>query len=96
MGKIPFADMSCRLSIICPTYNRASFLEECVAPIFARREIEVEFLFVDDCSTDSTREVVQRIQAEHAAETIRYFHLGKMPGRKLPETLESQRLTAIF
>ena len=79
--------MSGRLSIICPTYNRASFLEECVAPIFARREIEVEFLFVDDCSTDSTREIVQRIQAEHAAETIRYFHLGKNAGAQVARNL---------
>ena len=75
MGEIFLADMSSRISIICPTYNRASFLEECVAPIFARGEIEVEFLIVDDCSTDSTREVVQKIQEEHFAQKIRHFRL---------------------
>ena len=75
MGEILFADMSSRLSIICPTYNRASFLEECVAPIFARGEIDVEFLIVDDCSTDSTREVVQKIHEKHVAQKIGYFRL---------------------
>lgn len=75
--------MSGRLSIICPTYNRASFLEECVAPIFARREIEVEFLIVDDCSTDLTCEVVARLQAAHCAETIRFFRLEKNSGAQV-------------
>jgi glycosyltransferase involved in cell wall biosynthesis len=83
MGEILFADMSSRLSIICPTYNRASFLEECVAPIFARREIEVEFLIVDDCSTDLTCEVVARLQAAHGAETIRFFRLEKNSGAQV-------------
>ena len=83
MGKIPFADMSGRLSIICPTYNRASFLEECVAPIFARREIEVEFLIVDDCSTDSTREVVERLQARYGVEKIRYLCLEENSGAQV-------------
>jgi glycosyltransferase involved in cell wall biosynthesis len=87
MGEILFADMSSRLSIICPTYNRASFLEECVEPIFARREIEVEFLIVDDCSTDSTRQVVQRMQTEHGAEIIRYFCFEKNSGAQVARNL---------
>ena len=68
------------LSIICPTYNRASFLEDCVESVAKRRDTPFEFLIVDDCSTDLTCEVVERMQAEHGAEIIRYFRLEMNSG----------------
>ena len=71
------------LSIICPTYNRASFLEGCLAPLQSLSDISLEFLIVDDCSTDSTREVVARLQSAHGAEIIRYFHLEKNSGAQV-------------
>jgi glycosyltransferase involved in cell wall biosynthesis len=68
------------LSIICPSYNRASFLEDCVESVAKRRDTPFEFLIVDDCSTDLTCEVVERMQAEHGAEIIRYFRLEMNSG----------------
>lgn len=71
------------ISFICPSYNRASFLEECVAAIFAHSEMAAEFLIVDDCSTDSTHEVVKNFQSSYCAETIRYFRLEKNSGAQV-------------
>ena len=68
------------ISFICPTYNRASLLDACVAPFKDFECLDIEFLIVDDCSTDSTPEVVERIQARHGAEKIRYFRLEKNSG----------------
>ena len=75
--------MSNLISLICPSYNRASFLEACVAPAVACGELEVEFLIVDDCSTDSTMEAVRRLQSLHSVEKIRHFRLEKNSGAQV-------------
>ena len=79
--------MSNLISLICPSYNRASFLEDCVASAVACEVLAVEFLIVDDCSTDSTCEVVARLQAEHGAEKIRFFRLEKNSGAQVARNL---------
>lgn len=71
------------ISFICPTYNRASFLAACVEPLVNLVDIEFEFLIVDDCSIDSTQEVVKRLQSRHGAEKIRYFRLEKNSGAQV-------------
>jgi glycosyltransferase involved in cell wall biosynthesis len=61
------------LSIICPTYNRASFLKGCLAPLQSLSDISVEFLIVDDASTDNSSEVVRQLQRKFGSERVRYF-----------------------
>jgi len=68
------------ISFICPTYNRASFLKACFAPFADFEGLDIEFLIVDDCSTDSTPVVVERLQSQHGVEKIRYFRLVKNSG----------------
>lgn len=67
--------MSNLLSFICPTYNRASFLAACVGPLANFSGVAVEFLILDDCSTDATRDVVEQLQARYGVKKIRYFRL---------------------
>lgn len=52
------------VSIIIPTYNRASFLREAIASVLAQdifqrpdSDVEFEILIIDDGSTDSTEEM---------------------------------------
>ncbi|MDZ7266440.1 MAG: glycosyltransferase [candidate division KSB1 bacterium] len=42
------------ISVIIPTYNRAAFLQEAVASVWAQTERDFELLIVDDGSTDET------------------------------------------
>ena len=55
------------LSIIIPTYNGAGWIEDtlrsvlCQLPPFSE---EVEFIVRDNCSTDSTRSIVERLNRE--------------------------------
>jgi len=67
--------MSGQISIICPTYNRASFLEACVDSMARLKDFDIEFLIVDDCSTDSTPEAVEKLNAKYFAKKIRHFRL---------------------
>ena len=54
-----------RVSVIVPTYNRATFLERTVESIFAQSVTVDEVLLVDDGSTDDTRALVERLRAAH-------------------------------
>lgn len=49
-----------RVSVIVPSYNCASFLPAAVESVFVQTMRDCEVIVVDDGSTDSTREVVQR------------------------------------
>ena len=48
-----------KISVICPSYNRASFLEECIAPVMAVPD--AEFILVDDGSTDATLTLLEEM-----------------------------------
>jgi glycosyltransferase involved in cell wall biosynthesis len=75
------------ISFICPTYNRASFLQACVEPVVNLVDVEFEFLIVDDSSTDSTRDVVERFQIQYGAEKIRFFCFEKNSGAQVARNL---------
>ena len=55
-----------KLSILTHTYNHARFIEEAITGVLSQRtEFDFEYLISDDCSTDNTSEVVNRIIKEH-------------------------------
>jgi len=49
---------SCSLSVVIPTYNRASFLEETIDSVLAQTFQRFELIVVDDGSTDGTQEIL--------------------------------------
>lgn len=49
-----------KASIITATYNRAELLEKCVKAILAQSFRNFELIVVDDCSKDSTLQVLQK------------------------------------
>ena len=55
----------CLLSVVVPAYNEESTLEQIVARLLAVPEAG-EIVIVDDCSTDGTRMIADRLGAEHS------------------------------
>src|SRR5262249_34034822 len=53
------------LSVIIPVYNERSTLAEIIGRV-ASVELQTELICVDDNSTDGSREILARLQAEHA------------------------------
>lgn len=51
------------VSVIMPAYNAAQFIEEAIASVQTQKVQNWELLVIDDCSTDETCEVVERIAA---------------------------------
>lgn len=43
-----------KLSVIVPVYNVERHIEKCVRSLFQQTLDEVEYIFVDDCSTDDS------------------------------------------
>lgn len=53
-----------KVSVIIPTYNRASYLKEAIESVLAQTYKDFELIIVDDGSTDNTEEVVRSFDDE--------------------------------
>lgn len=48
------------ISIITPAYNRASYLDETIRSVLQQDYPQIEYIVLDDGSTDNTREILQK------------------------------------
>jgi glycosyltransferase involved in cell wall biosynthesis len=51
-----------KISVCLPTYNRAQYLRETIVSMLAQTATDFELIVADNCSTDSTTEVVAAFQ----------------------------------
>jgi Glycosyl transferase family 2 len=49
------------VNVIVPCYNYGHFLEGCLRSVLTQEDVEVSVLVIDDCSTDDSAEVAQRL-----------------------------------
>jgi glycosyltransferase involved in cell wall biosynthesis len=71
------------LSAICPTYNRAHLLPECVIPFMEFAPGMVEIIIIDDCSVDDTEAVCLSLVRQYGMERIRYTRLDRNCGAQV-------------
>ena len=62
-----------KISIVIPVYNTADYLEVCLTSIIQQSLQELEVICVDDCSTDSSWDILQKF-----AQQDRRFKVVKM------------------
>lgn len=58
------------VSVIVPTFNRASLIRRCYDSVVAQQHRPLEFLLADDCSTDATPEVVAQLPVVEGVEVV--------------------------
>ena len=73
--------MKKRLSVLLPNFNNASYLKECLDCISDQTFVDFQVIFVDDCSSDNSLEIVDK----HGDERIRVIRKEKNSG--IVETL---------
>ena len=56
-------NMSTAVSVIVPVYNSEKYLDQCVQSLINQTLKEVEFIFVDDGSTDSSVQILEKYQS---------------------------------
>ena len=54
-----------KLSILVPIYNTEKYVERCVVSLMEQTLEEIEFIFVDDCSTDKSLDILQSVLAKY-------------------------------
>lgn len=65
------------VSIITPSYNTASFIEDTIKSVLNQTYTNWEMIIVDDCSTDNTKEIVQKYLLDNR---IKYYENEKNSG----------------
>lgn len=56
----------CKVSVIVPIYNVEKYIERCVRSLMEQTIQEsIEFVFVNDCSSDASMDVLQRVIADY-------------------------------
>lgn len=66
------------MSVIMPSYNCGRYVEESIRSVQAQTYRNWEIIFVDDCSTDDTKSIVQKLMAED--ERIKFLQNEKNSG----------------
>jgi glycosyltransferase involved in cell wall biosynthesis len=57
--------MTPKVSVLMPTYHYGRFLGEAIESVLAQEFQDYEFIIIDDCSTDNTREVAGQYAGRH-------------------------------
>ena len=53
------------VSIIIPIYGVEQYIEKCARSLFEQTLEDIEYIFVDDCTTDKSIEILQKVMAEY-------------------------------
>ena len=62
--------MSVAVSVVVPVYNAEKYLSQCVDSLLAQSFHDVEFIFVDDGSTDRSAEILEAYKAKDKRITV--------------------------
>ena len=57
--------MSYKISVIVPIYGVEQYIERCARSLFEQTLDAIEFIFVDDCTTDNSMDVLHRVIADY-------------------------------
>jgi glycosyltransferase involved in cell wall biosynthesis len=78
------------VSIILPTYNGAAYLREAIDSCLAQTYANWELIVVDDCSVDTTPQII----ADYVARDARIRSIRHEINRKLPEALNTGHIAS--
>lgn len=54
-----------KVSVIVPVYNVEAYIEKCVRSLFGQTLDDIEYIFVDDCSSDNSIDILNSVLKEY-------------------------------
>ncbi len=51
----------CKVSVIVPIYNAEKYIEQCAVSLFEQYLQKIEYIFVNDCSTDNSMQILEQV-----------------------------------
>ena len=63
-------EVRCKVSIIVPVYNAEKYIERCLNSLLMQTLDGLEYILVDDCSADSSLDLIQEIQKQNPDKNI--------------------------
>lgn len=61
-----------KVSIITPVYNVKKYISECILSVINQTYSNIELILVDDCSTDNSIEIAQKLLTQNPKERFSY------------------------
>ena len=86
--------MSDLISIITPNYNSEFYLEDCISSVLNQTYTNWELLIVDDASTDSSRQIIER--CANSERRIKPIFLDKNIGAAASRNLALENSSASY
>ena len=56
-----------KVSVIVPIYNVEQYIEKCVRSLMEQTLVNIEFIFVNDCTPDDSMTVLRRVLKDYPA-----------------------------
>lgn len=66
--------MTPKVSIIIPIYNVAKYIEKCVRSVLEQTFQDIEYIFVNDCTTDNSIEILHSILKSYPNKNVKIIH----------------------
>ncbi|MCF0219244.1 MAG: glycosyltransferase family 2 protein [Muribaculaceae bacterium] len=85
-----------KVSVIVPVYNTRNVLGQCLDSLMAQTYANVEFVFVDDASTDGSAELLAQCASQHPEREINIIHLPQNRGRAYARNCGMDHATGDF
>ena len=78
-----------KISILIPCFNEAKFIEQCIDNIhkYSNLTNEKEIIVVDDCSTDGTRKIIEKLYNERKINDYIFKEFNEGKGAAIREGL---------
>ena len=79
-------ESSLKVSILVPIYNVKNNIGKCLDSVFTQSYTNVEYVFVDDCSTDNSLQVLKSKLAEYSISSDKYTVLCHSENQGIAQT----------
>ncbi len=79
-----------KLSVIFITYNHEKYVEKALRSVLDQKtDFEYEVIIGEDCSTDSTRQIIDRVTEQYPEKTVRKLYRKENLGRPTKNVYET-------